>query len=507
MKTSVAFGALLLASLAAMAPAALFGISGDYAFYSVMIDCFAEQFWQGDVHPRWCFTANTGLGAPLFLFYFPLPFYVAALIQPITALGFTTYHVYIAGCYLATLAVGWFSWRWLKEIVPPVYALLAAVLLLFIPYRMEVIFFRAAYAEAWALALLPLLFMYARRVVRGEGGARGYALSFAALWLTHVTLAAIGGLFTGIYVLLMCRSRAPLLRFAAAAMVALALASFYLAPAVHYSQFITGERAIDGGPPAWANGFLSMGNVTGESAQPRPAVMAALTLAALASMALAVSRKRIGDGFLRRETLAFATLLALASLLLFPWSKPFYDLARPVSNIIFPWRMQAVFVPCFGFFAAVLMCQLGAHKTWKADYALLLVLLGLMACFTGASIDKKQLVMLETVRTTRTVVYPEYRSLWADAALWDEEKVRSRMKNPPPRVAIIQGRGEVKVEQWDWRGIALSAQSEEGLTLRLDHFYFPIWKAAAPVTLSPEQGSGLMLLHVPPGGQRITLRY
>src|SRR5690242_4569307 len=86
-----------------VAPMLRFGIGGDAPFQIGMIDCFARQFWQGDFFPSWCFTANDGLGSPLFIFYHLLPFYISSLLYPLTHLGLSTDHLYVLCCFLATL--------------------------------------------------------------------------------------------------------------------------------------------------------------------------------------------------------------------------------------------------------------------------------------------------------------------------------------------------------------------------------------------------------------------
>ena len=44
---------------------------------------FVEQFWQGDVYPRWLINMNDGLGSPTFFFYAPIPYYFSSLFHPL----------------------------------------------------------------------------------------------------------------------------------------------------------------------------------------------------------------------------------------------------------------------------------------------------------------------------------------------------------------------------------------------------------------------------------------
>ena len=36
---------------------------------------FSEQFWTGDLYPRWLLKMNAGLASPTFFFYSPIPYY------------------------------------------------------------------------------------------------------------------------------------------------------------------------------------------------------------------------------------------------------------------------------------------------------------------------------------------------------------------------------------------------------------------------------------------------
>src|SRR5580704_13152933 len=44
---------------------------------------FAEQFWQGDLYPRWLLNMHHGLGSPTFFIFPPFPSYVYALLLPV----------------------------------------------------------------------------------------------------------------------------------------------------------------------------------------------------------------------------------------------------------------------------------------------------------------------------------------------------------------------------------------------------------------------------------------
>src|SRR6185437_12964608 len=44
---------------------------------------FSEQFWAGNLYPRWLMGMNHGLGSPTFFVFPPLPAYVCVLLEPV----------------------------------------------------------------------------------------------------------------------------------------------------------------------------------------------------------------------------------------------------------------------------------------------------------------------------------------------------------------------------------------------------------------------------------------
>src|ERR1700733_4611987 len=46
---------------------------------------FSQQFWNAEHYPRWLADENKGYGSPIFLVQYPLPYFVTALLRPITS--------------------------------------------------------------------------------------------------------------------------------------------------------------------------------------------------------------------------------------------------------------------------------------------------------------------------------------------------------------------------------------------------------------------------------------
>lgn len=486
---------------------------GDIWFYLVWIRCFSEQFWAGDLYPRWCMDVNGGLGTPLFLFYFPLPFYIAALLYPLTQLGLGMYGLFVLLSWLAGFFAACGCFSWLKDIVRPPYALLASVLFLFLPYHLEMVFFRGAYAEMWCVGLVPLLFKYTRRLSRGEGGVLPLALVTGLLLLTHVPVAAESLLFSGAYLLAMTGSGwKAKLQYGLAVAWGVAMTAFYLVPGAYYRQFLAGSDLANG-LYGWPNNYFIMDTFLKMRGLERPLIATLLNILLLFGFTLAVLVKyrRIGDIFIRREALLWAALAALALFLLFPASAPLYALLGPLSKLVFPWRMQMIVMLGTAYLAAVWMqWQCVPRKTWKTDFSLALFLLLVVGNFLTSTYSQKSEALNETIREAKIIFAPEYRSLWTDKEHWEYEYLLAQSGRNDPKAVFVTGVGTIAVRQWDWRGLILDVASKEPATLRLRQSYFPLWQArldtGEAAALHPEDRTGLMLLDMPAGRHEVKVK-
>ncbi len=506
---------LFLASLLNILPIALFDLGGDIDLHMMLIDCFAGQFWQGDLYPRWCMKANAGLGSPVFFFYFPLPYYIASLLYPLTHLGISLYGLYGISMGLATFVTGLACYSWLKDIVTPGRALLAALLFIFMPYRMEAMLFRTAHAEIWLLAPLPLVLKYTRRIALDNHRALlPLSVTFGLTFLTHMPGAVVAIVASGTYLLIVAWGGwLSKWRYDAALIWGAALAAFYLVPAIYYRQFMAPPDLV-AGPRGWPNTFLSHYNLT-ELAQGRIVLAIAITLLALLvfSIYMLAKRQHIRDIFVRREVIAWIGASLVAMLLLFPVSKPLYELLGPLQQVFFPWRMQAIFMVTLTFLAAVWMQHFAGEKklkTWKADFILLLGLMVLLSYLVVGVRAEESKERRQWVLGANIATQPEYRTRWIAQQDFTIRHMLQRQDQMPERVRIAEGTGELALQQFDQNAIVFDTKSKENLTVHIDHYHFPAWEAHTgelPLALYPQEQTGQMLLDIPAGEHRVTLYY
>ena len=209
------------------------------------------QWKHGIVYPRWAALGYWGYGEARFLFYPPASWTLGA------ALGAVLPWKMVPGayCWIVLMLAGAAMYRLAREWLSAPDALFAAAFYALNPYHLLIVYWRSAYAELLAAALLPLLLLYVLRLTKpGFRPVLWLGLTLAAAWLTNAPAAimihySVAGLAVVLAVLE--RSWRPLLRTALAIALGAGLASFYLIPAVYETAMDQYRRgAVAGRAPA-----------------------------------------------------------------------------------------------------------------------------------------------------------------------------------------------------------------------------------------------------------------
>ena len=216
----------------------------------------AAQWRHGIIYPRWAPGAHSGFGEPRFIFYPPLSWLLGAALG--TLLPWIA--VPAAFAWVALTLAGLTTYVLVRESHPRPLALWAAALYATNPYNVVNIYFRSAFAELLASAIFPLAVLFALRLARSptypsravhtpetrKASANirniiNLALVVAAIWLTNAPAAVITSYSLALLFVVATvhtRSFRPLWRGAAAGALGLAIAGFYIVPAVYEQKWV-----------------------------------------------------------------------------------------------------------------------------------------------------------------------------------------------------------------------------------------------------------------------------
>lgn len=157
---------------------------------------FSQQFWAGDFYPRWLAGANKGYGTPIFLIQYPFPYFVAALLRPITYFAANTARetrelgVY---CFLVLAAAGLAARAWFRNRCTPLASTIAAIVYMSLPYIVgQTLYTRVSLGEAAVFIWMPLIFALCDRIYPVRLSVlTAIGVVFALLVLSNVLTAAL----------------------------------------------------------------------------------------------------------------------------------------------------------------------------------------------------------------------------------------------------------------------------------------------------------------------------
>jgi hypothetical protein len=155
---------LATVSLAALLclPCLIHGIApvGDSTLHATYQYQFSRQFWSGDIYPRWMMSANKGYESPIFLIQYPLPYWITALLRPLTRFAPSpSREARELGifCFLVLAAAGLNARLWLRKRYSPFAATAAAMVYICLPYILAFeIYYDLAIGQLTAFARMPL---------------------------------------------------------------------------------------------------------------------------------------------------------------------------------------------------------------------------------------------------------------------------------------------------------------------------------------------------------------
>lgn len=353
-----------LVAFLAILPLLYYGCScgHDIDFHLLSWQEAAAQFARGILHPRWAFSPAFGAGEPRFVFYPPLSWTLGALLTllaahlaPSSGAGPAAFALVPAAfTWIALTAAGLAMHHLARRFLAPAAALLVGTLYLTNPYTLFTAYERTAFAELLAAALLPLLLAALLPSADRPLPVLATALPLALLWVTNAPAAVIGSYALAVIVLLrlalLARSPATrpqllpfALRAAAATALALALAAFYIVPAVLERPWVQIALATVPGMRPEDNTLFHHTSDPFHDAVLRSASRLALLLLAFTLAAL-LTAFRTSSG--RRALLALlAVLTLLIGALLTNLSLPLWHHLPELAFLQFPWRLLALLAP------------------------------------------------------------------------------------------------------------------------------------------------------------------
>jgi hypothetical protein len=460
---------ILATALGVLLPSFFLGIiSGhDFEFHMNSWMEVLSQWRQGILYPRWAGLAHYGFGEPRFIFYPPLSWVLGAALGsflPWTVVP--TVHQWIAlalsGCSMFVLARRFMERR---------DAIFAAGSYVANPYYIVIVYWRSAFAELLAGALLPLLLL---NVLRAEQEGRKIILPLglivAGVWLMNLPSAVLATYSLVLLVAVQAilhRSLRPLWVGAWALVLGFSLAAFYILPAAYEQKWVEIAQVLSPGVRPQDNFlFTNNGNLDHDRFNRLISVVTAAEIVLL-----------LAGGFLSRRWrtrtpevwFALAGWGAAAAFLTLRFSVVFYRILPELRFIQLPWR----WLLCLNVAFALLVTL--ASRRWLVRGLTCIVMLAVLVWVwhwaqppwwdTSGDIAEMQDNQQEGVGYEGV---DEYVPTGGDAYEINKEAGRVTYDGP--------GNSRIRVTAWTPESISCSAYVSQPGKLVLKLFNYPAWQ-------------------------------
>jgi len=460
-----------------------------------------SQWKQGIIYPRWAALAHYGYGEARFIFYPPASWILGAALGAVlpwsvVPAAYIWLTLTAAGCSMFLLARHWLDSR---------DAIFAAALYAVNPYHLVIVYWRSAFAELLAGVLLPLLVLLVLQAQeKGRKIILPLGLLVAAAWLTNAPSAVMVNYSLALLLVVVAlydRSPRILLYGAAAILLGLALAAFYVLPAAYEEKWVDISQVLALGVRPVDNFLFRMID------EPDHNIFNLLvSTVAAAEMILAAGLALLTTAWRKQKPLAWWTIMfwaGAATLLMFPVSMPVWQYLPKLRFVQLPWRWLLCFNVAFALLVAV------ACRRWLSRLLVCGALLAVLACgwaFLRSPWWDKPADIAEMQNNFQQ----------ADGYEGTDEYVPTdadpyEIKRDAPLVGFEgSGQSRAKIEQWapQLKLFSADAPSAGNLVLRL--FNFPAWNVEVngrTVTADSRDVTGQMTIPVPAGKSVVRITF
>ncbi|MCR4329729.1 MAG: hypothetical protein NUV65_04265 [Candidatus Roizmanbacteria bacterium] len=218
---------------------------------------FDQALRQGALYPRWVEGLGFGFGYPLFNFYPPLIYYVAEVFHLIGfGLVWSMKMMLIVGFTLSFWGVYALVYKKTKDVYS---SMLGGFMYLMAPYHAVLVYIRGAFAEFFAYAIIPWVFV-GFEMIQANGGISLFSAAFALLIVSHPLIAfpfvlLFIGYFIGIFVISL-QKRVLITKTAIGSLLGLGLSAFFWMPSMFERHFTLVDKILTHGLADYKMHFL-----------------------------------------------------------------------------------------------------------------------------------------------------------------------------------------------------------------------------------------------------------
>jgi hypothetical protein len=474
---------------------------------------FAEQFWQGDLYPRWLLNMNYGLGSASLFVYPPFPSYVYALLLPVERI--VHLNAFSLGEYLCLLTSGLCAFLWMTTMASRRVSLAVATIYMLLPYHLTIdLYRRGALSECWALAWMPLVLYFTTQVVKEKRyAAVGLALSYSLLIVSHLVSVLILSALPLFLVLTIAergRKARAFVRVIGSLVLGAAVSCAYLVPAFANAKYFPVSKLeipIDNGTQGnlLVYGWGLLSGDSGKSGFLQAVSLATVDTAAFIAFCGFIALRR-GTRGRRGQTLLWLAVCPIPLFLMSGASQALWKALPLLANAVqFPWRFDVVLCIAALPLTAFLLTEMIELPARPRVGALIIVAL-FAATWFGAYVDVvRRLAPDHNDAEMKLSIHDGWFASWTPRGMDQDSALAASMG---PAVKFLAGDGAATVLVWRPRHLEVQTDCAACGPLVVKQLFYPRWKArlvssGEPLLVAPALPQGLIAVQVPPGRQQV----
>lgn len=473
--------------------------SHDGEGHAARFAAYFQAFKDGQFPPRWAGNLNFGYGTPVFIFYYPLPGFVASGLH---AIGTSYEDSFLALMIISFLLAPLFFYFWMREYLNKDIAFVGGLLYGLAPYHFLNVYVRGDIAETMALVFVPLVFLFIEKFIRSNKiiflllGAVSYGL----LVLSHNGISLMFSPILFLYAVLRSKNKKILSFTLLIFILGLLLSSFFWLPALYEGKYVNTQVFIGSMykkhfPTPLQLLYSNWGFGTDvqkpEGLSPQIGILhIALIVLALFTLFRNKDKKNI---------IFWLGVFLLAVLITLPLSGFIWEKLSILRLYQFPWRFTAL----SGFAAAVIGCF--ALETFKNKKLYL-------ACLILLIISSIPFIKVKKYESKNDNYYNNYLATTdygATISIWTAGDPGEPAKT---QLELIGGKGKIEnfVKKSNLHTFTINAETNSQI---LDNTtYFPGWIATidgkkVPLEFQDMNHRGLITFYVPKGRHTVSLQF
>ncbi len=441
---------------------------------------------------RWAPDTYGGRGSPFFNFYAPL-FYYLAEIPHLAGLS-VLWSVKIA-IALVFIVSGTSMFLLVRRLAGERAGLFAAVFYMYSPYFLFDVYIRGSLGEALGIAILPLILLAFHMRSPLLGGA-----AYAALVLSHNSLALISTPFLALYALYLCFKKEMSYKEASLVFaLGLGLSAFFWAPAISEmdSAKIDWVLIFDyrGAFRELTDVVSPLGHFTRATTENMTSLQVGMLNLLFALLAYPLVRTP--------HTRWILSLLALSIFMVTPYSAPLWSILPFGQYVQFPWRVFALSALYSSMLSGVAFGALSArlHERWSPALALLIILssMNFIGYSTKITIDD------EAVNAAKL------REYYDVGLTYGHEYLPRDATLPTGRVLnkVEVRNGDAKIQEVKEGCASLEFKASGSGDVKINTNWFPGWVAQVDGLPTPllRGADGSMIIHLAEGFHAVAIKF